>query len=489
MPDEDSKPMTLTREDLYELVWSKPVTDLAKDFGISDVALAKRCRRLGIPLPGRGYWARLDAGQKPYRPKLPNRKPQWHDQSALTVGPLTDAYTPTQLTPIEDRSATTDDVSVAARIATLAIPANESLIHALPVVKRTALRRKHPRRSELSFERGERSGPVIALDVTADALERALLLSDRLIRAAQALGWTFDDPHTLTERQGRAVNASEGHGSIENAVDGAKPDVGCFLVEGEQVAFRIEERFREEPVEPTAAQLAREKRHYGYHAPRKISVATGALRAVRLDTYATYGHPDRRSWFDHKGKRVEDQLREILLGFFELALSIRDRRAKDEQEARKRQEEERRRKEWEAIQDANEKLIKQLETDAGAWHRARYLRRYVRAARRSLGSEVLRARFREQTVNFLDWAEAYVDQLDPLQGTLRTGEFDASSAYHYRTDLDRMKDAFGRLLGSEWPHAFKLGTKYMPKPESDRHWYAGQESVFEVEVPEAACDD
>jgi len=61
---------------------------LSKDFGISDVALAKRCRRLRIPIPGRGYLARVDAGQKPYRPKLSARDPQWHDQGALTVAPL-----------------------------------------------------------------------------------------------------------------------------------------------------------------------------------------------------------------------------------------------------------------------------------------------------------------------------------------------------------------------------------------------------------------
>ena len=30
-------------------------------------------------------------------------------------------------------------------------------------------------------------------------------------------------------------------------------------------------------------------------------------------------------------------------------------------------------KEWEAIREANQKLITQLERDAGAWHRARYL--------------------------------------------------------------------------------------------------------------------
>jgi hypothetical protein len=30
-------PLTLSREDLYELAWSKPMSELSKDFGISDV--------------------------------------------------------------------------------------------------------------------------------------------------------------------------------------------------------------------------------------------------------------------------------------------------------------------------------------------------------------------------------------------------------------------------------------------------------------------
>jgi hypothetical protein len=35
-------PLTLTRQSLYELVWSTPMSSLAHDFGISDVALASR---------------------------------------------------------------------------------------------------------------------------------------------------------------------------------------------------------------------------------------------------------------------------------------------------------------------------------------------------------------------------------------------------------------------------------------------------------------
>jgi hypothetical protein len=42
-------PLTLTRQSLYELVWSTPMSSLAHDFGISDVALAKRCRAVDVP--------------------------------------------------------------------------------------------------------------------------------------------------------------------------------------------------------------------------------------------------------------------------------------------------------------------------------------------------------------------------------------------------------------------------------------------------------
>lgn len=45
----------LTREQLYELVWSAPVSKVAKDLAISGVALAKRCGREGVPVPPRGY--------------------------------------------------------------------------------------------------------------------------------------------------------------------------------------------------------------------------------------------------------------------------------------------------------------------------------------------------------------------------------------------------------------------------------------------------
>jgi hypothetical protein len=50
------------RSDLYTEVWQEPVRSIAKKYVISDVALARICRKLDVPLPGRGYWARRAAG-------------------------------------------------------------------------------------------------------------------------------------------------------------------------------------------------------------------------------------------------------------------------------------------------------------------------------------------------------------------------------------------------------------------------------------------
>lgn len=61
----------LTREQLYEKIWSAPTTQVAAEFGISDVALAKRCKKLNVPKPALGYWAKVAAGQKPEKTPLP----------------------------------------------------------------------------------------------------------------------------------------------------------------------------------------------------------------------------------------------------------------------------------------------------------------------------------------------------------------------------------------------------------------------------------
>ena len=60
------------REKIYEEIWSEPIQRVSKRYDISDVGLAKVCKKLNIPRPGRGYWAVKAAGKPiPKRPPLP----------------------------------------------------------------------------------------------------------------------------------------------------------------------------------------------------------------------------------------------------------------------------------------------------------------------------------------------------------------------------------------------------------------------------------
>ena len=63
--------ISLTREELYNQGWSEPMWTLATRFGLSDVGLAKTCRRYQIPVPPRGYWQQKQAGQGVKPTKLP----------------------------------------------------------------------------------------------------------------------------------------------------------------------------------------------------------------------------------------------------------------------------------------------------------------------------------------------------------------------------------------------------------------------------------
>lgn len=61
----------ITREELYELVWSEPMTQIAEKLDVSGSYMIRVCNSLRVPRPGRGYWARIAAGQKLKKEPLP----------------------------------------------------------------------------------------------------------------------------------------------------------------------------------------------------------------------------------------------------------------------------------------------------------------------------------------------------------------------------------------------------------------------------------
>lgn len=78
-------PAELTRQQLYDLIWSRPLSVVARELGISGNGLSKICDRLLIPYPPRGYWARAQAGRAPDAPPLPP-PPQASDDRIVISG-------------------------------------------------------------------------------------------------------------------------------------------------------------------------------------------------------------------------------------------------------------------------------------------------------------------------------------------------------------------------------------------------------------------
>jgi hypothetical protein len=77
---------TLSRRQLYDLVWSVPLQSLCARFGISDVALKKTCARASIPTPERGYWAKKQSRKKTLVVALPARAPAMYDEVLIAGG-------------------------------------------------------------------------------------------------------------------------------------------------------------------------------------------------------------------------------------------------------------------------------------------------------------------------------------------------------------------------------------------------------------------
>jgi len=52
----------VTKEELTKLVWQMPTSKVGELFDVSDKAVEKRCKKLGIEKPPRGYWQKSKMG-------------------------------------------------------------------------------------------------------------------------------------------------------------------------------------------------------------------------------------------------------------------------------------------------------------------------------------------------------------------------------------------------------------------------------------------
>lgn len=156
----NDKARALTRHDLYEAVWTEPISRLAPRCDITDVGLAKLCRRLSIPVPGRGYWRKLETGARvPRRPALPRLEGVSVERVVIWM-----------------RVGGAEPKESAAEIAKVAAVFDIAALHPIAVLALSRLRRSQPDRKDDIVAPG-----CLGIRVLPDTVDRAVLIADALI--------------------------------------------------------------------------------------------------------------------------------------------------------------------------------------------------------------------------------------------------------------------------------------------------------------------
>lgn len=162
----------VTRERLYELVWSEPLTKAAMQFGVPASQLAEACDRLKVPRPAPGYWGKLAVGRAPARPPLLGISPQ--DPAQWTPGARLAAVKPPRVRKALTREATSTISSRSAKTHPLLIGAR-----ALFEGSKTAYDSQYLR---------PRKRLLVDLVVTESGLDKVLAVASRLFTAFEAKG-------------------------------------------------------------------------------------------------------------------------------------------------------------------------------------------------------------------------------------------------------------------------------------------------------------
>lgn len=394
--------VTLTREALYEQVWKTPMSRLAAEFGISDVALAKICKKLDVPIPGRGYWARVTNGQRVKQPKLPKARASTRTEFTIAKRAPRDPDAPKERPQVPE------------------VVVSDSLAGAHKVVKQLG--------SELEqkglYLRGYHEA---AFSVTKDTKRRTLLILDALLKALESRGHTstFEVPEGSNWGHYK-LSVMIGEEPIELSV--MEPSITKFL-----------------PHDPNNFL----DRIRGPSEPRRDLVPSGRLRLR-----ARGGYSATRSWSDGASQRVEDVLGRAVVGLEALSQRVRADRLRREEEERQRQAEERRRQTRMVLRNYERALGRELERAVEDLRRANAVRELVRATADAAVPEAKA----DAVAAWVAWAAAWADRLDPRSDPLR-------AARVVKPDVSAMTEAEFKYW-CEWPESAKrAGTGYGPSFE------------------------
>jgi hypothetical protein len=289
MFDERRKGIEVTRQALYDQVWSTPMTKLAKEYGISDVALAKICKKLNVPYPWRGYWRRKETGKTVKQLSLPaNTDPT---KQMITIHRT---IKPESVVPLSE--ATVQRIS-AEQSPEQKIEVPDRLINPHRLLKDHLVEWRSGTVDEYGAIWSENIRQLMRVSPTS--LGRALRIMDTLFKALESRGYP--------------VGIQEGY----------KKTLGV-RINGEPISFGLEERFQrmDHPDQKNPKLQWWQRQRYQY-AP------TGSLILKITEVWAD---GLQKTWVDGKTAKIESCLNEFIVGLLRVAEAVTAARLKRDRE-------------------------------------------------------------------------------------------------------------------------------------------------------------
>lgn len=377
-----------TRKELYDLVWSQPMRSVAADVGISDVALAKHCKKANIPVPGRGYWARKQAGQSTVQAALPPRffgaadrvggeRHEYYRYGSDWAEALLQAIIPPIPTFDEDMAA----VKQRARTLVGKIRCLRQFEPAHPLVAKLLAHEEERRQDAIKWQ----SRDFVAKYETG--IERLLIINTLFLAAARV--------------------------GCRPAMRTSKYDFG----NERNLGLDVGESYVPFTVETVASKKEQKK--------ARLQLAFGRARERGGDS---------RVWEDGDDARLEDQLAEVLVQMLVAAETqyrdhLREKRerliegkAEAEAELQRRKDEAEREARALAEKQARERIARLL-AQAKNLARANEIRAYVEATLLRMGEITASP---EDLGHWAVWARQEADRIDPV----RNGTVDAAIRAH-----------------------------------------------------------
>lgn len=357
------------REELYKEIWAQPMLKLAPKYGISSVMLGKVCRKLSIPVPGRGYWARKASGYRVSIKPLPKLK------DAPVIQRFKFPEPEPKVPPMPEPEPNDAEYLRIKEVESLEIAINAST----PLDRLVAATAK-AFRSAQTDDRGYRStrfaDGVLDLRISEGTLDRAIQILNAVVVALGSLGFQVsfhkETRHALTR------------------------------IFQQEIGFELIEKYNQ-------IRIPESQQRNSVWGP-KVRYEPNGILEFRV-SHPRCGQFDVR---DHKKLTLEQQIPAILGAFLRKARAAKlgAEREREQQIAKQRREIERQ-KLAELIRE-EEKKVSTLDSWVTNWVQARKYREFISAL-----AEVWKADGKDLSSETdqgkkLIWMRQQADRLDPL---------------------------------------------------------------------------